>query len=177
MNYLDIILAIPLLWLTYKGFTKGLIIELSSLLALVLGIYVSIHFSDVAAGFLTQWFSIDPAYQGVIAFATTFIIVVIIINLLGHLLAKLADMVALGFLNKITGAIFGLLKGALLLSIILFIINKFDTSHRFITNDKRESSYLFKPVESLAPALFEIISLDADSLLQQGEEQAQEKLV
>ncbi len=52
MNVLDIILAIPILWLAYKGFTKGLIIEISTLAALVLGIYASLHFSYITADFL-----------------------------------------------------------------------------------------------------------------------------
>ena len=45
MNYIDIILAIPLVWAVYRGFTKGFIIEIASLIAMVLGVYGAIHFS------------------------------------------------------------------------------------------------------------------------------------
>ena len=51
-NYLDILIAIPLLWGAYKGYTKGLIIEAASLAALVIGVYGAYRFSDLTSGFL-----------------------------------------------------------------------------------------------------------------------------
>jgi membrane protein required for colicin V production len=44
LNLLDIIILIPLLLFAYNGYKKGLIIEIATLIALVLGIYASIHF-------------------------------------------------------------------------------------------------------------------------------------
>ncbi len=54
MNWLDIVLAIPLLWFTYKGFRNGLIIELASLAALILGIFIALHFSFYAEDYLRR---------------------------------------------------------------------------------------------------------------------------
>ena len=62
-------------------------------------------------------------------------------------------MVALGFLNKLTGGIFGILKGAVILSIILLIINKFDDD--LISQEKKEGSLFYKPVAGIAPFLWE----------------------
>ena len=45
MNTLDIIFLIPLLWFAYKGFVNGLVVELASLIALLLGVYLSFRFS------------------------------------------------------------------------------------------------------------------------------------
>ena len=56
MNWLDIVLAIPLLWFMYKGFRNGLIIELASLAALILGIYVALHFSFYVKDYLVDSF-------------------------------------------------------------------------------------------------------------------------
>jgi len=52
VNTLDIILAVPLLYGLYKGFTRGLIVEIASLVGLVLGIYGGVHFSQKTAAVL-----------------------------------------------------------------------------------------------------------------------------
>jgi membrane protein required for colicin V production len=47
-NYLDLVIALPIVLLAIMGFRKGLIKELASLAALVLGIYLAVVFSDFA---------------------------------------------------------------------------------------------------------------------------------
>ena len=123
MNYLDIILAIPLLWALYKGFSKGLIIEVASLIAIVLGVYGAIHFSY----FITNALHLTSSYSPLISFAITFLIIVIVVYLLAKMLEKSVDLLALGFLNKLAGAIFALLKIAFIVSVLLMFFNKIDS--------------------------------------------------
>ncbi len=151
MNILDIILVIPLLWFAYKGFTKGLIIELSSLGALILGVYAAYYFSDYAKEFLTNNFEIKKQYLQILSFAVTFIVVVILVLLLGKILEKFVNLIALGFLNKLAGGIFGILKVAFVLSVIIFIINSFDEKEMIISEKMRKESVLYKPISSFAP--------------------------
>ena len=49
MNKIDIILLIILGFGLVRGFMRGLIIEMASLLAIVVGIYGAIHFSFFTA--------------------------------------------------------------------------------------------------------------------------------
>ncbi|MCF8304558.1 MAG: CvpA family protein [Bacteroidales bacterium] len=158
MNLLDIIIAIPLIWLTYRGFTKGFIIEVASLAALILGIYYGLNFSDYAAGFLKANLDIAEKYLPIISFAVTFIVVVIVVYFIGRILEKLINLVALGFLNQLAGAAFGLAKAAFLLSVVFFIINSLDTNHNLITNKTRANSYLYEPVESIVPTVLPMIN-------------------
>lgn len=152
MNYIDIILVIPIIWFAYQGFKRGLIIELASLLALILGIYAALYFSHYAANFLTNSLGMDTEYLPVISFILTFIVVVVLVHLVGKILEKLINLVALGFLNKTTGALFGILKAAVLLSIIILIINHFND--KFISKEKKDGSYLYAPIEGIAPLLW-----------------------
>ncbi|RLD31472.1 MAG: CvpA family protein [Bacteroidetes bacterium] len=158
MNWLDIVLAIPLLWFMYKGFRNGLIIELASLAALVLGIFIALHFSFYAKEFLIDNFDIADNYLNIIAFAITFIIVAVLVYLVGKIIHKLVSIVALGFLNRLAGGIFGLLKAALVLSVILYFLNGFDSS--LIKAEVRENSFLYEPVESIVPMIIPRIDLD-----------------
>lgn len=152
MNYIDIILIIPIIWFAYQGFKRGLIVELASLVALVLGIYAALYFSEYAAYFLTNSLGLETEYLSIISFILTFIVVVVLVYFIGKILEKLVNMVALGFLNKMAGAVFGVLKAAVLLSIIILIINHFND--KFISKEKKEGSYLFAPVAGIAPLLW-----------------------
>lgn len=150
INFLDILLGIPLIWALYKGFCKGLIIEIASLVALLLGIYCSIHFSSYVSDYLISTFSLKTPYMPVISFAITFLVIVIIVYTLAFIIEKLVDVVSLSLANKLAGAIFGMLKAAFILSIILYLINVVDTKKSFISDSKRNSSYLYRPVSNLA---------------------------
>ena len=110
MNILDIILVIPMIWLAYRGFTKGLVIELTSLVALILGIWIALHFSYFSSDFLTEHFEINQKYLHIVAFIITFIVIIILVYLVGKLVERLINLIALGFINKLAGAVFGVLK-------------------------------------------------------------------
>ena len=154
MNTIDIVLAILLIFGTIKGFMKGLFIEITTLVGLVLGVYGAIHFSYFLGNFLKDSVTWDESMIQVVAFAGTFLIILIALVLLGKALTKIADTIALGFFNKILGAIFGLLKYALILSIVLTVYDHINRSIRFVEKVKVKESVLYEPVKNFAPAIF-----------------------
>ncbi len=160
LNLLDILILIPLLLFAWKGYKKGLIIEVTTLAALVLGLYFAFFFSDFAAGMLTSSFNISEQYLGILSFVATFIGVVILVLAVGKILEKFIDVLMLGFLNKLAGAVFGALKGALYVSILIFLINYLDSGRSIIKRDAAASSYLYGPVESFAPMLYSRLQLE-----------------
>ena len=160
INLLDILILIPLLLFAYHGYKKGLIIEVATLAALLLGIYSAIYFSDFTAGLITQSFKVDKEYLSVISFIVTFIGVLVLVLFLGKILEKLVNVLLLGFLNKIAGAIFGILKGALLVSVIIFLINYFDTNSTVIRKSAIEKSLLYKQVKPIAPWLYKKFDIE-----------------
>ena len=160
VNFLDIIILIPLFLWARQGYKKGLIISVASLAALVLGLYFAFFFSDYTAEKLTDHFTIDKEYLTLIAFLVTFVVVVIVVVLTGNLLQKFIDVLMLGFLNKAAGIVFGVLKGALYLSILIFLINYFDSGKNLIKQEYRDGSVLYKPVASFAPMLYSQLNLD-----------------
>ncbi|AXT18744.1 CvpA family protein [Flavobacteriaceae bacterium AU392] len=157
MNVLDIILGALILFGLVRGLMKGFFVEVASLVALIGGVYGAIHFSNFAATLLENRVDWDEKYINIIAFAVTFIIIVIAIAMAGKALTKLADFAALGVINKLLGGVFGAAKIALILSIILIIFNKMNKTIPFIENEDMESSVLYKPVQSLAPTLLPVI--------------------
>jgi len=160
MNILDIIILIPVAWLAYRGFSRGLIIEIATLAALILGIYISVHFSDVVGAWLVNQFDWQTQYIHIIAFVITFIGVVIIVYIIGRILGKFIDLIALGFINKILGAVFGILKAVVLLSVIFMVINRFDFNQKLITDKMRDKSLLYEHVEKVVPSIIPFLDVD-----------------
>jgi len=154
MNVLDIILAVILLFGLIRGFMNGFFVEVTSLVALALGVYGAIRFSYFAGDFLKDKVEWQEKTIQIVAFAITFVIIVLIISLAGKLLTKIADIAALGILNKIAGAAFGAAKLALILSIILIVFSKLNRTLPFVSQEGLDNSVLYNPVKNLAPTLF-----------------------
>ncbi len=153
MNYIDIILCIPLVWGLYKGFTKGLIIEAASLVAFGFGVWGGIHFSDFIAHKISAYSNWTSPYLPIISFAVTFLMIVIVVYFIAKLVQKLVEGLALGAVNKIGGAIFGSLKFALVMSVVIFVLNAIEKSYPVITLSAKQESLLYMPIGKIAPLL------------------------
>ncbi|WP_424492634.1 CvpA family protein [Salinimicrobium sp. GXAS 041] len=149
MNTLDIILSIFLLLGVVRGFFKGFFVELAGLVALILGIYGAIHFSHRMYAFLDLFITWEEKYLSVLAFALTFILIVVIISIIGKILTKMAGMLALGIVNRFFGGVFGLLKMAFLASIFLMFLNRSEALK--IEEETKEGSVIYPSVARLAP--------------------------
>ena len=160
MNYFDAIFIIAFLWSAYRGITKGFIIMAASLAALILGVWGAIHFSYLTAGFMTDKLNFESQYLTVISFAITFVLIVIAVHLVARAADKLVKAIALGFVNRIAGIIFGVAKAAFIISIILVIVNSVDRRLHFIPDEHKENSLLYQHLSRLAPAIFPYLDFD-----------------
>lgn len=160
MNALDFILLIPMLFMAYRGFSKGLIISLATLAALILGIWAGIRFSGMASAWVGRVIHTDEKFLPAITFIVIFILILVIVHLFGKMLEKLVDLIALGWVNKLLGGLFGIFKAVLLLSVLLYLISIFDPHEKLITARTKESSFLYKPVASLVPRILTLFKLD-----------------
>lgn len=167
MNYLDIIIAIILLVFGVRGLFRGLILEVVAILAFGVGLYGAMHFSDFTAEHLQDFMDIDPHYINTVAFVLTFIVLVVLVNLLGRLVKKLVKELNLGFFDKLGGFLFGSLKGVLLCSTFVLVLNNLQWTG-IVKEEVREESFLYKRVEETVPYLykgFDLVKGYANELL------------
>ena len=172
MNYLDIIIAIILFLFGFKGFRKGLVIEVVTLLAFAVGIYGAMHFSDFTAAHLEEFMEINPKYLNTVAFVLTFILLVIGVNLLGKWVTNLIKAMNLNFWNKLGGGVFGVLKGVLLCSVLLMVLNNFQLIG-LVKPEVREQSKLYPYIEETVPYVyrgFDLVKDYAKEVLPDSEE-------
>jgi membrane protein required for colicin V production len=160
MNTIDLVFAILLLWAAYRGYTKGFIVQLATLAALLLGILGAVMFSDFTSGLIIKKFDVSGQYLPIISFAVTFIVIVIAVHLLAKMINKLVDAIALGIVNRLLGVLFSVVKIAFVVSIILVLINKVDNKYNFIPDDTKNNSLLYKPLSNFAPMIFPYLNFE-----------------
>lgn len=157
MNWIDAIIVIILILSMITGFINGFIKEVASLAALILGIWGAIRFSSFTAQKLYDFFDMTGQYVGVISFIITFGIIVVIIHFIGIVADNLIKTVSLGFLNRLLGIGFGLLKSVLIMSVLFVVLNSLNEKRRFLPEETIEESIFYNSIADIAPALFPVI--------------------
>ncbi len=149
MNFLDIILAVPLCWCIYKGFRRGIIFELAMLAGIVAGCYLAIHLAKTVSG----WIGIKGEASVLVAFLIIFVAVVFGAFFLGKCAENLVKLVKVNLLNKMLGAVLGMLKCVCILSVLTSFVLMADPHGHVITQDARSGSVLFNPVNKVGTTL------------------------
>ena len=166
MNWLDWALIALIAFAAIKGFSRGFIVEICSLLALVLGIWAGIHFSDRVAAAIGL-----ESKSAAIAFLVTFLIVLVGVHLLARFLTTLVDIAQLSLPNKIAGVLFGALRQVFILSIALNLLAGY-SGGAFPPTKARTDSTFHDPVKALAPLV--IPALDQTKWLKHALDEVQE---
>lgn len=157
MAVIDIIIGIALLYGLIRGIWKGFFIELASLLAFILGLYAAIKFSGYMGNWLDGIFGWEDKYVKIAAFILTFIIVVILITILGRILTKMAGLVMMGWLNKLLGGIFGLLKWTLIVSVLLNFFAQMNSNNGLADEETLQESIFYYPVLKVSRMLYPVL--------------------
>ena len=143
MNSFDTVMAIMLgLGLT-RGFYKGFFLEISSLVSMILGAYVSINFSNYSYGFISAKTGWPEATVQIAAFIITFIIVAAAVFFIAKGLTRLLGIISLGVVNRIFGGLFGVAKTALFASLILIIANKAELTENIFQKEELQTSFFY----------------------------------
>lgn len=122
MSIFDLVLLFLLLVGAYKGFRRGLMLEIAGLIAFLLGIYLGVRFLEEGKALLAGFTDIQTEYLPYAAFLLLFVVVVVGVHLLGYLLKKILDMTLLGTFDNLAGAFLGLLKFAFAISLLLWLL-------------------------------------------------------
>ena len=155
MNYLiDIIIGLCLGWGAYKGFKSGFIIQSFAMFALVIAIWGSIAFTGRLEPILKNTFNMDDVVCSIVSFIIIFLVILLVIYISGHIITKLVHAAALGMINKLAGAAFGIFANALILSVIILMFNRINDKRDFVKAETLEKSFLYEPIGKVAPAVF-----------------------
>lgn len=151
MNVLDIILAVPMLVLIFFGWKKGLVREIATLVGVLAGIWAALHLSQLVAELL----GLKGESAVLIAFLVCFVGALVLAWLLGRLVEKLLKATKLSIVNRVSGALLGMVKALCILAVLLNTVVMLDPGQKLLKPDLKENSILYKPVYNTGNKLME----------------------
>jgi len=137
----DIILIIILIYCFVRGIFRGLLKEISSLIGVLGGFYAAYTHYKGAGIYLKRWIS-DPNYINILSFLIIFLCVFLIISALGIVIKYVLKIVFLGWVDRVFGGAFGILKGILIGSVLLVVFTAFLSKDSNMIKNSRLSPYI-----------------------------------
>ena len=124
MHWIDVLIVVVIAAATFQAFRAGLIREVAALLGVVLGAFLAGQLYDELADDLA--FAIDdPRTRNLVSFVAIFAGVVVIAQMIAFLLRGAAAVLFLGPLDHLGGAVFGFVKGLLLVAVLIVAANRY----------------------------------------------------
>ena len=124
MNPFDILIIVVLGYSLVRGLFRGLVKEVSSLIGVLGGFYAAYTYYKVLAGLLAGLIH-DTSYLNILSFLVIFCGVLIMVSVLGVIIKYLLNIAFLGWVDRIGGIVFGVLKGILIVSILFITLTAF----------------------------------------------------
>ncbi|MDQ7032281.1 MAG: CvpA family protein [Desulfonauticus sp.] len=143
MNLLDIVFIVITAFFFLRGIYRGLVQEISSLVALFLGFILANKYWQTVVPYVKRFFP-SSSWTGIIAYLSVIIGVMIGVYILAALLKHFLNLVSLGWLDRIAGGLLGLLKAVILCSIILMVMTSFLSTNNPTLRQSKLAPYVHK---------------------------------
>lgn len=168
ISMIDLGIVLLLVFGFIRGFIRGFVKEVVALVGIVASLYVAIYLSPITESYLEKGVDFEEGTLHILAFALTFVALLIVIKLLGGILTKIIGFLALGLVNRFLGAIFGFLKWGILLSALLLLLTSAPVKNVFDNHKTLGASIFYEPMTSFGefffPMIKENISIDGLNL-------------
>ena len=123
LHIIDWIFIGLILLMIVHGYLKGFIEELFSWAALVLAIWVAILLNSSGAAFIRdRYIQNMRVVPELLAFIAIFLIIMIIVKLLERILKNVIAGAHLGGVNRVLGAVFGVVEGLAITVLVIFVL-------------------------------------------------------
>ena len=155
MNWVDIVVALILLFFFVIGARKGFIREITGLLGIIVAFLLGITGAPIWSTIMVDRLKFPSSVATLVAFVLIFILVFILIRVLGSLLFRLVRATPLDALDRLGGSVIGLVKGALIISLALIFLGLF-TLPRAVARELSDSRSA-APLRAVAPSLYRFV--------------------
>lgn len=170
MSWLDIVILLPLLIGLVRGLMKGFIIELTAILAVILGFIGMKIWGSVFTVWLIKQFAWPEAICSVVAYALIFLGITISLNIIAKLLSKLFKAVHLGWLNRLGGAIFGVIKWTAIMLLVVLCVHRLDDQFHFFKQDLKKKSIIYNYTTPLSEKAWTQVKDKVGTITEQANE-------
>ncbi len=160
MNFLDIILLIPLIYGLVQGIRHGIVKELSTFLALLVAIFVAKGWAKELAIIVNSILETKMEISVMIAYVLIFVVVLILAALIANLCTKLLKAVMLNGINRFFGALFGTVKYAFAISLIINVLLLAKPIFNIEKYQVVQTSVCYRPLQKILPVLLPAIDFN-----------------
>ena len=154
MNILDIILLICFVPAVVQGFRKGFISQVIAIISIIAGVWLSVQFASPVTAWLAQYIQGSEQVLKVVSFALIFIAVAAGLAILGKLIEGTVKLIMLGWLNRLLGVIFSLIKAGLIVGLAIMAFCSLNNTFNFVSEETLSQSVLFPPLKNMAYTIF-----------------------
>ena len=154
METLDIIIVICFIPAIIRGLQKGFIEQAVALISLVLGAWIAFRSSSVVSVWLKPYLEVSETVMSVASFAIVVIVVVVLLFIAGRLLTGLVKLVMLGWLDRLLGLAFSLLKTALIIGLVVVLFDTINLKFELVDSSTLDASVLYGPIRDFAYIVF-----------------------
>lgn len=124
MNPFDVFIILVLAYSTVRGLFRGLVKEVSSIIGVLGGFYAAYSYYPMVAKLLSGLIA-EQSYLNILSFLIIFCGILIIISILGVVIKYLLNVAFLGWIDRVCGVGFGLIKGVLIVTVLFIILTTF----------------------------------------------------
>jgi membrane protein required for colicin V production len=124
--FIDVAFVIVMMLAIFKGFSKGLILGIFSLLAFIIGLAAALKLSSIIAGWLKNNITESTKWLPLISFILVFIGVVLLVNIVAGIIKKTMQFAMLGWLDSLGGMLLYIFIYIIIFSVFLFFGEKVD---------------------------------------------------
>ena len=141
MNLADLLIVILLVVSVVSAFVKGFFVEIFSLAGIVLGLFIA---AANYGGFSLWVLRVvhNRAAANLIAFLLIVLVVMVLASIAGRLLRGLFRTVGLGIVDRLLGALFGLVEGCVVVTLVLMGIVAFLPRQDWLSNSRLAPVFL-----------------------------------
>jgi membrane protein required for colicin V production len=108
----------------YKGYTRGFIVSVVSLVAIIVGLAAAVKLSAVVGNWLSKTVNIGSQWLPFLSFIAVMVGVILVLRLVANVLQKSVELLLMGWANKLGGILFYAIIYTLIFSVVLFYANK-----------------------------------------------------
>lgn len=108
----------------YKGFSKGFVVGVFSLIAFIIGLAAALKLSAVVAHHLRDSSGVTAWWMPLLAFSLVFLVVVLLVNIGARIIKKAVMLATLGWIDRLTGIFLYIIIYTIIFSVLLFFAEK-----------------------------------------------------
>ena len=146
INWLDVILVLPLVVGLVRGLMRGLISEIIAIVVVILGVLGARFGAPPFSAWLLTQFAWPQGVCDVVAYTILFLGIAILLSILARLLTKFMRKIHLGWANRLAGGLFGIAKYGLIVLVVVFVMDRTNDAFHWLDGAQVVSDSVIYPL-------------------------------